>query len=409
MDTITIASILISLCAVFGYINLRFIKLPAAIGIMMLALVLSLIILALPIVGVHIAPHVQYFMGHIDFSETLLEGMLSFLLFAGALHVKLDRLREQKWIVALLAGFGTVFSAACVGGISYLLFPWFGIDLPFIYALLFGALIAPTDPVAVMAILKKVGVNKALETKVVGESLFNDGIAVVIFIVLLHILEGETPTTSGIAILFLEEAVGGALLGLALGYITYRLLASIDHYQVEILITLALVMGGYQLASLIHVSGPIMVVVAGLLIGNHGRSFAMSKQTRENLDNFWELCDEFLNAVLFLLIGLEVFILTNELLAYEVGILMIPLLLIIRFVSVSIPILALQSKHHFVKGSIPVLTWGGLRGGISVALALSLPASVERDYLLVVTYCIVVFSIIVQGLTIGKVVERYSK
>lgn len=408
MDTISIASILITLCAVFGYINLRFIKLPAAIGIMMLALVLSLIILALPMVGLDITPAIEGFMAQIDFPETLLEGMLSFLLFAGALHVKLDNLKEQKWIVALLAGFGTLFSASCVAGLAYVLFPLFGMDIPFIYALLFGALIAPTDPVAVMAILKKAGVKKSLETKVVGESLFNDGIAVVVFIVLLHVLQGEEPTISGISMLFLVEAGGGALLGFVLGYIAYRLLATIDHYQVEILLTLALVMGGYQLASMIHVSGPIMVVVAGLLIGNHGRSFAMSDTTRDNLDNFWELCDEILNAVLFLLIGLEVFVLSNELGAYEVGLLMIPLLLAIRFVSIAIPIGALMKRRTFSKGVIPILTWGGLRGGISVALALSLPDSAERDFILVVTYCIVVFSIIVQGLSVGKLVQYYN-
>ncbi|MCH2546773.1 MAG: sodium:proton antiporter [Alphaproteobacteria bacterium] len=409
MDTTAIASILISLCAVFGYINLRFIKLPTAIGIMMLALVLSLVILLLPFIGIDITEQVESFMRSIDFPQTLLEGMLSFLLFAGALHVKLDNLREQKWVVALLAGFGTVFCASCVAGLVYFLFPFFGMDIPFIYAMLFGALIAPTDPVAVMAILKKAGVEKSLETKVVGESLFNDGIAVVIFIVLLHILDGEDPSFGGVSLLFLEEAGGGALLGLVLGYITYRLLATIDNYQVEILLTLALVMGGYELASLIHVSGPIMVVVAGLLIGNQGRSLAMSDHTRENLDNFWELCDEFLNAVLFLLIGLEIFILGNDLEAYEAGILMIPLLLIIRLVSIWLPISALKLRRSFSKGTIRILTWGGLRGGISVALALSLPESPERDFILVVTYCIVVFSIIVQGLTIGKVVERYGK
>lgn len=408
MDIIAISSVLVTLCAIFGYINLRFIGLPAAIGIMMLALVLSLVILALPYVGLDITPQVQLFMGSIDFSETLLDGMLSFLLFAGALHVKLDYLREQKWMVGALAAFGTLFCAAATGGVAYLLFPLFGLDVPWIYALLFGALIAPTDPVAVMAILRKVGVKKSLETKVVGESLFNDGIAVVLFLVLLHVLNGEEATVSSISTLFLLEVGGGALLGLGLGYVVYRMLASIDHYQVEILLTLALVMGGYQLASSLHLSGPIMMVVAGLLIGNHGRKHAMSEQTRTNLDNFWELCDEFLNAVLFLLVGLEVFILSNELMAYEAGLLMIPLLLLIRLVSVSIPVGILGRWRQFSKGVIPILTWGGLRGGISVALALSLPQSPERDFILVVTYCIVVFSIVVQGLTIGKLVQRYS-
>jgi len=405
----SIASILVTLCAIFGYINYRFIKLPTAIGIMMLALVFSLIILGLPMLGLDITPQVEAFMGEINFSETLLDGMLSFLLFAGALHVNLASLREHRWIVAILAVFGTLFSAALAGGIAYWLFPLFGLDIPLIYALLFGALIAPTDPVAVMAILKKAGVSKALETKVVGESLFNDGIAVVVFLVLLHVLQGEAPTVQGISILFAKEALGGAVMGFILGYITYRMLASIDNYQVEILLTLALVMGGYELASLLHVSGPIMMVVAGLLIGNHGRSFAMSEHTRENLDNFWELCDEFLNAVLFLLVGLEIFVLSMDLLAYEAGLLMIPLLLAVRFISVSIPVKLLGFRRTFAKGVIRILTWGGLRGGISVALALSLPAGLERDFILIVTYCIVVFSILVQGLTIGKLVEKVGE
>lgn len=408
MELIASASILVTLCAVFSYINLRYIKLPSVIGVMLLALMLSVVILLLPYVGLDITPQVEGFIGQIDFSETLLEGMLSFLLFAGALHVDLSSLREQRGIVAALAIIGTLLSAALAAALAYFLFPLFGLEIPLIYALLFGALIAPTDPVAVMAILKKAGASKSLETKVVGESLFNDGIAVVLFLVLMHVLHGEEPTVGGISYLFAKEAGGGALLGLGLGYITYRMLASIDHYQTEILLTLALVMGGYQLASWLHMSGPIMVVVAGLLIGNHGRAFAMSNHTRENLDNFWELCDEFLNALLFLLIGLEIFILSNELMAYEAGLLMIPLLLAVRFVAVGLPVVAMRAYRTFSKGVIRILTWGGLRGGISVALALSLPPSPERDFILVVTYCVVLFSILVQGLTIGKLVERMS-
>lgn len=407
MEIITIASILVTLCALFGYVNLRFFGLPTTIGIMVQALALSLVILLLPQLGINITPHVAGFMAEIDFSQTLLEGMLSFLLFAGALHVKLEHLRAQKWLVAMLAGFGTVFSAGCMAVLAYYLLPLFGLSIPWIYALLFGALIAPTDPVAVMAILKKAGVSKTLETKVVGESLFNDGVAVVIFIVLLHVLQGEEPTVSGIATLFVTEAIGGALLGLALGWVTYRLLASIDNYQVEILLTLALVMGGYQLAMWLHLSGPIMVVIAGLLIGNHGRKHAMSERTRDNLDHFWELCDEFLNALLFLLIGLEILILHGGANAYLAGAAFIPLALAVRFIAVSIPVRVLRRFREFSPGVVNILTWGGLRGGISVALALSLPASPERDVLLIVTYCIVLFSILVQGLSIGRLVQHY--
>lgn len=407
MEIITVASILVTLCALFGYVNLRFFGLPTTIGIMVQALALSLVILLLPQLGINIAPRVAGFMAEIDFSQTLLEGMLSFLLFAGALHVKLEHLRAQKWLVALLAGFGTVFSAGCMAALAYYLLPLFGLSIPWIYALLFGALIAPTDPVAVMAILKKAGVSKTLETKVVGESLFNDGVAVVIFIVLLHVLQGEEPTVSGIATLFVTEAIGGALLGFALGWVTYRLLASVDNYQVEILLTLALVMGGYQLAMWLHLSGPIMVVIAGLLIGNHGRKHAMSENTRDNLDQFWELCDEFLNALLFLLIGLEILILHGGVNVYFAGAAFIPLALGVRYAAVSIPVRLLRRFREFSPGVVNILTWGGLRGGISVALVLSLPASPERDILLIATYCIVLFSILVQGLSIGKLIRHY--
>ncbi len=407
MDLLTISSIIITLCALFGYVNHRFFGLPTTIGIMVQAIALSLLILMLPKVGMDIVPLARTMLEEIDFSETLLEGMLSFLLFAGALHVKLENLREQKWVVAALAGFGTLFSAACMAGLAYYVFNWLGHPIPWIYALLFGALIAPTDPVAVMAILKKAGVSKSMETKVVGESLFNDGIAVVIFLVLLHILQGEEATINGVGTLFVQEVVGGALLGLFLGWVCYRLLASIDNYQVEILLTLALVMGGYQLALWWHLSGPIMVVVAGLLIGNHGRSFAMSENTRHNLDHFWELCDEFLNAALFLLIGMEILVLHGGFSIYLIGLIMIPLALMVRYLAVSIPVKALSLRRTFSPGAVQILTWGGLRGGISVALALSLPASPERDTLLIVTYCIVLFSILAQGLTIGKLVEKY--
>lgn len=409
MDTISIASILITLCAVFGYLNLRFLGLPTAIGIMVMALLFSVVVLLLPYAGLDVVAPIKEFMHDIDFSKTLMHGMLSILLFAGALHVRLDNLREQKVMIAVMAGFGTVFSAVATGLLAYWLFPHFGLEVPLLYALLFGTLIAPTDPVAVMAILKKVGVSKSLETKIVGESLFNDGVAVVMFVVLLQLLKGTEPTVSGVGMLLLQEIAGGAVLGLVLGYVVYRMLASIDNYPVEILLTLALVIGGYDLALQLHVSGPIVVVVAGLLIGNHARKNAMSERNREYLDAFWELCDEFLNAVLFLLIGLEIFILTTDIDAYTAGLVMIPLVLLVRFLSVFLPMTVLQRRRPFSDGAVGILTWGALRGGVSVALALSLPASPERDFILIVTYCIVLFSILGQGLTIGKVVEKLSR
>lgn len=408
MSIITIASIMVTFCALFSYLNYRFIKLPTTIGVMVIALVFSTAILIMPILGLDILPHVHEIMDGIDFSEALLHGMLSFLLFAGALHVDWQALRNQKYIISFMALVGTVLSTALVGTTVYYVFPAIGFDISFIHALLFGALISPTDPIAVMAILKKAGAPKSLETKVVGESLFNDGVAVVIFITILGIATHGETTASHVALLFVEEAIGGGILGLVLGYIAFIMLRSVDNYKVEILLTLALVMGGYELASALHTSGPIAMVVAGLMIGNVGRAKAMSDQTKENLDNFWELIDEFLNAILFLLLGFSLLIIEFNQLALYAGIIMIPILLTIRYLSVLLPITFLKKIRTFSPGAINILTWGGLRGGISVALVLSLPTGDLRDFLLLVTYCIVMFSIIVQGLTIGKLTKRYN-
>lgn len=409
MSTVTIASILITFCALFSYINYRFIRLPTTIGIMVMALVLSAAVLSLPVLGFDILPEVHALLGSIDFSEALLHGMLSFLLFAGALHVDLQALRKQKYIVSILAFVGTLFSTLAVGAVVFHLFPLFGFNIPFIYALLFGALISPTDPVAVMAILHKAGVTPELETKVVGESLINDGIAVVVFLSLLGIITHGNPSASEVAILFARESVGGAFLGLFLGYVTFLMLRSVDNYQVEILLTLALVMGGYELAYALHTSGPIAMVVAGILIGNSGRAHAMSEKTKQNLDNFWELVDEFLNAVLFLLIGFELMLIPFNKYALICGILMIPALLVIRYISVAVPVRISSRFRSFSPGAINILTWGGLRGGLSVALVLSLPAGEVKNLLLLVTYCIVMFSILVQGLTIGRLARYYKK
>ncbi len=408
MSIITITSILVTFCAIFSYINFRFIKLPTTIGIMVMALVVSSFIMLMPAIGIDILPSVRHIMNGIDFSETLLHGMLSFLLFAGALHVNWQTLQNQKYIISFMALIGTVLSTALVGLVVYHLFPALGFNISFIHALLFGALISPTDPIAVMAILKKAGVPKTLETKVVGESLFNDGVAVVIFITLLGIATHGETTASHVAMLFVEEAVGGIVLGGVLGYIAFIMLRSVDNYQVEIFLTLALVMGGYELASALHTSGPIAMVVAGLIVGNVGRAKAMSDHTKENLDNFWELIDEFLNALLFLLLGFSLLIIEFNQAAFYAGLIMIPVLLLIRYTSVILPVSVLKRFRSFSPGAANILTWGGLRGGISVALALSLPASEVRDFLLLVTYCIVMFSIIVQGLTIGKLAQRYN-
>lgn len=408
MNIIDIAAILITASALFSFINDRYIKLPTTIGLMLIALAVSLLLLFAGKLGLgEIQTHAKEFLAGIDFNQALMEGMLSFLLFAGALHINLANLAAQKWIIASLATLGILVSTFIIGGLSYLLLGWLGIDLPFIYCLLFGSLISPTDPIAVLGILKTAHAPKTLETKIAGESLFNDGMAVVVFIVLLGIAAGGEEVSAGhIALLFLEEAVGGVVFGLVIGWLAYWMIKQVDNYQVEVLLTLALVMGGYSLASFIHVSGPIAVVVAGLLIGNHGRMLAMSEHTREHLDTFWELLDEILNAVLFVLIGLEVLVLrfTSELLL--ASLVLIPVVLGARLVSVAIPIHVLSLRRAFSPGVIKILTWGGLRGGVSVALALSLPAGEPREIILAITYVVVVFSIVVQGLTIGGMVRN---
>jgi CPA1 family monovalent cation:H+ antiporter len=346
----------------------------------------------------------------IDFNTTLMHGMLSFLLFAGALHVNLNDLAKNKWIIGFLATIGVCLSTLIIGYTSHWVLNKIGIELPIIYCLLFGALISPTDPIAVIGILKTAGASKSLETKISGESLFNDGIGVVIFIVLIGIASGgQEISGANIALLFFQEAIGGIVFGLVIGGIAYGLLKSINNYQVEILITLAVVCGGYSLAYFLHVSGPIAVVIAGLLIGNHGRLLAMSDKTREHIDLFWELVDEILNAVLFVMIGLEVLVLTFDMHYLTAGLFLIPVVLMARFISVGIPVSILRLRRDFSNNAIKIMTWGGLRGGISVALALSLPAGQERDVILVATYTVVVFSILVQGLSIGYLIRSSNQ
>ena len=403
MTLIHTLTILICLAALFSYVNHRLLKLPMTIGLMAVALVFSLILLVLGKLGFGVEAEAQRFIGAIDFNEALMHGMLGFLLFAGALHVKLDELLDLKWVIGTLAVIGTILSSLLIGGLSYVVFALVGLPLPFLYCLLFGALISPTDPIAVMGVLRQARLPKALEMKIVGESLFNDGVGVVIFLVVLNLVPKETVHVTDVLVLFAEEALGGAALGLALGYIAYRMLRSVDNYQVEILITLALVMGSFGLADLLHTSGPIAVVVAGLLIGNYGRQWAMSETTREHLDNFWELLDELLNAVLFVLIGLEVLVLSFQQPYLIAGLVAIPLVLAARWITVVLQVKGLSVVHEFNEKTIRILTWGGLRGGISVALALSLPPGSSRDALVTITYAVVVFSILVQGLTINRV------
>jgi CPA1 family monovalent cation:H+ antiporter len=403
------AGLLFTITALFAYINHRFIKLPTTIGIMLIALVLSVTLVILDWMGIASGGQLaESVLKNIDFNQALMNGMLSFLLFAGALHVNLDALLDKKWVVLMLASFGVILTTFIVGTASWFLLSVLNLEISFIYCLLFGSLIAPTDPVAVMGIMKTAGASESLETKIAGESLFNDGIAVVIFMVLLEMASGhEQVTASHIGLLFFEEAVGGALFGLFIGWLTFLMLKSVDNYQVEILLTLALVIGGYALASQLHLSGPIAIVVAGLLIGNHGRRLAMSNKTREHIDTFWELIDEILNAILFVLIGLEIIVLSFTGKYLLAGILLAVVVLLARLISVGALINILKLRNDFHPHIIKILTWGGLRGGISVALALSLPAGQERDLIVAVTYVIVILSIVIQGLTIGRLV-RYA-
>ena len=399
-------AVLVTLAAIFSYLNHRFLRLPSTIGLMVIALLMSLGFVILGKLGLVELSHSVTFIRSIDFSETLLHGMLAFLLFAGALHVDLSDLASQKLPVAVLSTIGVIIATFITGVLFWYSMQWLGFEMPFIYALLFGSLISPTDPIAVLGILKSAGAPKSLEIKITGESLFNDGIGVVIFLTILGIIaSGHEPDPAHITMFLLEEAIGGIGLGLSLGWIVYRLLRSVDNYQVEVLLTLALAAGGYSLAEAIHVSAPIAIVVAGLVIGNQGRAFAMSEKTREHLDPFWELLDEILNAVLFVLMGLEVLALTLDLNTIAAGLIAIFVVLIARFVSVALPVQLMRFKRPFTEGTIKILTWGGLRGGISIALALSLPPSPYRDLILAVTYIVVVFSVLVQGLTLGKLIS----
>lgn len=402
-----VAVICLVLTALLSYLNHRFIGLPTTIGVMGIALLLSFTLFGLEKLGFGALHDYEVsLLASVDFSELLMQGMLSLLLFAGALHVDLSELKTYRWQIGILAVFGTLASTLLVGFGLWAILPYLGIALPLSYCLIFGALISPTDPIAVMGILKSAAAPKSLEVVIAGESLFNDGIGVVVFtLILAMVTSGETPTLAHGAMLLLEEGGGGVLFGLVLGYVTYRMLKSIDSYQEEVLLTLAAVLGGYALATRLHVSGPLAMVVAGLIIGNHGRALAMSNRTREHLDMFWELLDSILNAVLFVLIGLEVILIQFSFNLTLAGAVVIAVTLAARLLSVGVPIGLLRRVFGLPKGALKVLTWGGLRGGISVALALSLPSGPERDLVLALTYAVVVFSILVQGLSIGKLVR----
>ncbi len=410
MTVLQVASLLIVLAGVFGAINYLFLKLPSAIGILIVALLSSLGVMGLEflIPSLEITDSIQEIALDIEFSAALLEGMLGLLLFAGALHVKLGDLRQQAWIVLLMATLGVGISTVVVGyGFSWIT------GAPLIIALVFGALITPTDPVAVLGVLREANLRKTLETKIAGESLFNDGVGYVVFLVLVGIAfpsgDYHAEGASGAALLFVQEAVGGALLGAVLGFLVFQVMKRIDDYPLEVLLSLGLAFGGYQLAVALHMSGPIMAVVAGLFIGDVGVKYGMSEQTRLYLDGFWQLIDEILNAVLFLLIGIEVFVVTFDANALWAGVLCIGLALIGRAAAVTVPIMVLKPFRTFTSDVIPIMTWGGIKGGISVALALTLPDSEWKPIILTATYVVVIFSIIIQGLTIAPLANRLGR
>ncbi len=410
MSLMQIMSLLVVLAALFGFLNWISLKLPNPIGILVFALAASLTMIGIDAVfpAFGVLSDVRRFVTGINFSTTLLEGMLGVLLFAGALHVNLQSLKNQAWAVLLLATIGVAVSTLVAGiGFSFLA------GVPILIALVFGALISPTDPVAVLGILRNANLPRELETKIAGESLFNDGMGYVVFLALVTIAF-PSPDAHGTGLfnavtLFLQEAVGGALLGILLGWLTFEIMKNVNDPSLEVLVTLALVLGGSQLAASLHVSMPIMAVTAGLLIGDVGMKHAMSRETREYVNSFWQMIDELLNAVLFLLIGIEVLVVTFGMDQFRIVIFGIVLALAARLFAVAVPVLLLRPFREFYTGVIPIMTWGGLKGGISVALALSLPESEWKPIILTVTYSIVIFSILVQGLTIGSVAKQLTR
>lgn len=405
LTILEISAIFLSITALLTYVNHRFVGLPTTIGVMVISILLSIGAIFLGFLGFdQLIDYEVSLLEQLDFTEVLLDGMLSMLLFAGALHVNISDLKRYKLPIGILAGLGTIVSALLIATALYFMLPLFDFGLPFLWCLLFGALISPTDPIAVMGILASAGAPKSIETVIAGESLFNDGIGVVIFVLLLGILSsGDIPTVNYVAHTLAVEAGGGVVFGLVLGAILYYLLKSIDSYQEEVLLTLAGVIGGYALASHWHLSGPLAMVMMGLMVGNRGRELAMSDKTRHYIDLFWELIDEILNAILFVLIGLEVVIIAYSGNLFIAGGLTIIIALLARLIVVGMTTKTFSCQLNLPTGAWKVLTWGGLRGGISVALVLQLPMGTERDILLALTYAVVIFSILVQGLSVGKV------
>lgn len=411
MGIFNIITILVILSAAFAFINTRFLKLPFTIGLMIIAIVFTIGIIILGSFNHYVLDEAKLLIQSVDFETALLDVMLSFLLFAGALHTKLDALKRQKGPIALFATIGIVLSTFLIGTMMYYLFMAFSYPIDYIYCLLFGALISPTDPIAVLGILKEANAPRKLETKIVGESLFNDGVGVVVFIVLFKIAEQglDSMGFGDVVLLFVTEVAGGLILGLLAGWGAFRLMKVIDNYETEVIITLALVMGISALAHYLHVSGPLAVVVAGIFLGNKAPNIAWSENTHKYVDKFWELIDVLLNAVLFVLIGLELLVISMDAKYLLFGLIAIPLALLSRYLALSGPVAFFNTRLDFIPKTNLIMTWGGIRGGISIALALSLAPQMERELFLTITYVIVVFSIIVQGLSIGPLVKKVLK
>jgi CPA1 family monovalent cation:H+ antiporter len=411
MELFHVISAILALSAIFSYLNIRFLRLPSGIFLMLAGMAFSLIVLAIGGFSPAFSEGVKTTISKLDFADALLNIMLSFMLFAAAMHVNLSVLQKVKWSVLSFASVGVLVSTILVGSGFHIMLQLLGTPISYIHCLLFGALISPTDPIAVMGILKKAGVSESLGAKIAGESLFNDGVGVVIFLTIFKIAEVGLGNVTGseVGILLLEEIGGGVVLGLGLGFLAYFMMKRIDHYVTEVLISLALVMGGYSLAQMLHFSGPLAMVIAGLLIGNQGHRYAMSDLTADYVHKFWEMVDESLNAVLFVFIGLEILIIPFSTTAVLVGLLSAILVPVARYLSLATPSYLLGLKRTFEPNTLPILAWGGLKGGISIALALSLTAAMDRELILPVTYVVVLISLAVQGLTIGKLVERLKR
>lgn len=401
-------SVLIVLASFFAYFNVRFLKLPSTIGVMVIAMAVSILLVIFGSVFPKALSNISTLVAGFDFTELLMGAMLNFLLFAGAVHINLKDLREQRIPIVVFSTVSVIISTFVVGTLLFFLLPLLGFELPYIYCLLFGALISPTDPVAVLSILKNAKVKKSLETKIAGESLFNDGVAVVVFAVILKLAQGSVVdvTVGHIAWLLIKEAGGGFILGVVLGVGASKAMKKIDDYKVSVLITLSVVMGGYLIASQLHISGPLTMVFAGLIIGNFKKSWAMSPVTKDYLDKFWELNDEILNAILFLFIGFNLLLIKDINNYWLPGLSCVVLVLFSRLISIWLPTKFIRFREKFTSGTIKILVWGGLRGGVSIALALSINEGPYKNIIIAITYFVVVFSIVVQGLTISKLAAK---